>query len=62
LSAGAPYAVLDSTPGRAKPIFRTVSKLIVLFGMGRVRFRQLVQIALALICWRSKREIADYKN
>jgi hypothetical protein len=25
-----PYAVLSSTPGSAKPIFRTVSKLIVL--------------------------------
>src|ERR1017187_2526713 len=30
LSAGAPYAVLSSTPGNAKPILRTLSKLIVL--------------------------------
>jgi hypothetical protein len=30
LSAGAPYAVLSSAPGKAKPIFRTASKLIVL--------------------------------
>ena len=30
LSAGDPYAVLSSTPGNAKPIFRTLSKLIVL--------------------------------
>ncbi|MGD0165625.1 MAG: hypothetical protein ABSB39_24505, partial [Candidatus Sulfotelmatobacter sp.] len=28
LSAGAPYAVLSSTPGNAKPIVRTLSKLI----------------------------------
>jgi len=34
LSAGDPYAVLSSTPGKAKPIFRTVSKLMVLLGMG----------------------------
>ncbi len=34
LSAGAPYAVLSSTPGNAKPIFRTVSKLIVPLAMG----------------------------
>jgi hypothetical protein len=58
--------VLASTPGSAKPIFRTVSKLIVLFGMGECDYRQeqepfqvsqLVQIALALNCWRTKREI-----
>jgi len=30
LSAGAPYAVPSSTLGNAKPIFLTVSKLIVL--------------------------------
>ncbi|MGA9508221.1 MAG: hypothetical protein WBV55_06185 [Candidatus Sulfotelmatobacter sp.] len=29
LSAGAPYAVLSSTPGKAEPILRTVSKLIL---------------------------------
>jgi hypothetical protein len=28
--------VLSSTPGNAKPIFRTVSKLIVLLGMGAI--------------------------
>lgn len=33
LSAGAPYAVLSSTPGNSKLILRTVSKLIVLIGM-----------------------------
>jgi hypothetical protein len=33
LSAGAPYAVLCSTSGNAKPIFRTVSKSILLLGM-----------------------------
>jgi hypothetical protein len=32
--------VLASTPGRVKPIFRTVSKLIVLFGMGECDYRQ----------------------
>jgi hypothetical protein len=31
--AGDPYAVLSSTPGNAKPIFRTLSKLIVLLGI-----------------------------
>ena len=34
LSAGAPYAVLSSTPDNAKPILRTASKLIVFLGMG----------------------------
>jgi len=29
LSAGHPYAVLSSTPGKASPIFRTMSKSIV---------------------------------
>jgi hypothetical protein len=28
--------VLSSTPGNAEPIFRTVSKLIVLLGMGAI--------------------------
>jgi hypothetical protein len=28
--------VLSSTPGNAKPIFRTVLKLIVLLGMGAI--------------------------
>ena len=28
--------MLSSTPGNAKPIFRTVSKLIVLLGMGAI--------------------------
>jgi hypothetical protein len=40
LSAGAPYAVLSSTPGNAKPTFRTVSKLIVLLGMGECDYPQ----------------------
>jgi hypothetical protein len=40
LSAGDPYAVLSSTPGNAKPIFRTVSKLIVLLGMGERDYPQ----------------------
>jgi len=40
LSEGAPYAVLSSTPGNAKPIFRTASKLIVLFGMGESNYPQ----------------------
>ena len=30
-----PYAVLSSTPGGASPIFRTVSKSIVLPGIGQ---------------------------
>src|SRR6267142_1926862 len=34
LSAGEPYAVLSSTPGKASPIIRTVSKSIVLLGIG----------------------------
>jgi hypothetical protein len=32
--------VLSSTPGNAKPIFRTVSKLIVLLGMGECDYPQ----------------------
>jgi hypothetical protein len=40
LSAGAPYAVLSSTPGNIKPIFRTASKSIVLFGMGESDYPQ----------------------
>ena len=40
LSAGDPYAVLFSTPGNAKPIFRTVSKSIVLLGISEYDYRQ----------------------
>jgi hypothetical protein len=32
--------VLSSTPGNAKPISRTVSKLIVLLGMGEYDYPQ----------------------
>ena len=32
---GNPYAVLSSTPGKASPIFRAVSKSIVLLGTGQ---------------------------
>jgi hypothetical protein len=32
--------VLSSTPGNAKPIFRTVSKLVVLLGMGECDYPQ----------------------
>ena len=39
-SAGAPYAVPSSTLGNAKPIFCTVSKSIVLLGMGECDYRQ----------------------
>ena len=35
LSAGDPYAVPSSTPGKASPIFRTVSKPIALLGIGQ---------------------------
>jgi hypothetical protein len=34
LSTGGPYAVLSSTPGMTSPIFRAVSKLTVLLGIG----------------------------
>jgi hypothetical protein len=40
LSAGAPHAVLASTPGSVKPIFFTMSKSIVLRGMGECDYRQ----------------------
>src|SRR5262249_61776161 len=33
LSAGEPYAVLSSTPGNVSPIFRTVSKSILVLGI-----------------------------
>src|SRR6266481_6126099 len=35
LSAGDSYVVLSSTPGKASPIFRTVSKSIALLGTGQ---------------------------
>jgi hypothetical protein len=50
LSAGEPYAVLSCTPGNAKPIFRTVSKLIVLLGMGECDYPQ-EQEPLQDGCW-----------
>jgi hypothetical protein len=37
ISAGDPKAVLASTPGSANPSFLTVSKLIALFAIRRVR-------------------------
>jgi hypothetical protein len=66
LSAGAPYAVLSVTPGNAKPIFRTVSKLIVLLRMGEYDYPQEQEPfqdgqrpnRMALINQRSKRGIA----
>jgi hypothetical protein len=51
--------VLSSTPGNAKPIFRTVSKSIALLAMGECDYpqeqglfqvTQWAQIALPLIC------------
>jgi hypothetical protein len=35
LSAGDPYAVLSSTPGKASPISRTVSKVIVFLAISQ---------------------------
>src|SRR5947208_1607893 len=45
-SAGLPYAVLSSTPGKASPIFRTVSKSIALLGIG-----QRDSMEFALFTW-----------
>jgi hypothetical protein len=42
--------VLSCTPGNAKPIFRTVSKLIVLLGMGESDYRQEQDLIYAS-CW-----------
>jgi hypothetical protein len=43
--------VLSSTPGKAKPILRTVSKLIMLLGMGAIirKNRNLFKIGMARI-------------
>jgi hypothetical protein len=40
LSAGAPHAVLASTPGSVKPIFLSVSKSMVLRGLAECDYRQ----------------------
>ena len=36
LSAGDPYAALSCTPGNASPIYRAVSKSVVLLGIGQL--------------------------
>jgi hypothetical protein len=59
--------VLSSTPGNAKPIFRTVSKLIVLFGMGDCDYLQeertfqdgLLRQIFSLKMWRRERRERD---
>jgi hypothetical protein len=60
--------VLSSTPGNAKPIFRTVSKLTVLLGMAsaiigknRSLFKTGECEAMALIYWQSQREIPCFR-
>ena len=58
LGTGDPYAVLSSTPGMASPIFRTVTKVTVLLGIGPYSFdsgssvaRRTILFGVPLICW-----------